>query len=76
MSRRLQITLSERQYAILNDEANRTSVSMAELIRRLVDRALRPDARPQVAGFEVSLGLWKLPDAAVVGRRPGPELRD
>jgi hypothetical protein len=76
LSRRLQITLSEMQFEILNEEANRTGLSMAELLRRLIDRAWRPDARPQVGGFELSLGLWRRPDAAVAARRPGIKLND
>jgi len=39
MSHRLQILLSQEQYAFLNDEADRSSVSMAELIRRAIDTA-------------------------------------
>jgi len=27
------------------------------------------ELRPKVPGFELSLGLWKRPDAAVIGRR-------
>jgi hypothetical protein len=37
MSRRLHITLSEDQYAFLNEEANRSSLSVAELVRRALD---------------------------------------
>jgi hypothetical protein len=74
MTRRLQISLSDRQYDLLNGEANRTGLSMAELLRRLVDRAWTPGRLPKVNGFEVSLGVWKRPDAAVVGRRPGKRL--
>jgi hypothetical protein len=74
MTRRLQISLTDRQYDVLNGEANRTGLSMAELVRRLVDRAWTPGRRPKVNGFEVSVGLWKQPDAAVVGRRPGKPL--
>jgi hypothetical protein len=76
MAHRLQIWLTDRQYDALNDEANRTSLSMAELIRRLVDRALRPNERPHLAGFELSVGMWRRPDAAVAGRRPGIKLGD
>jgi hypothetical protein len=71
MTRRLQISISDRQYQVLNGEANRTGLSMAELIRRLVDRALTPGSRRNLNGFEVSVGVWKRPDAAVAGRRPG-----
>jgi hypothetical protein len=70
MSRRTQVTLTDRQYAFLCDEATRTGLSMAELVRRALDTTFRPYARPKVGGIELSLGLWSRPDAAVVGRRP------
>ena len=76
MTRRLQISLTDRQYDVLNREANRTGLSMAELLRRLVDRAWTPGSRPKVGGFEVSVGVWKKPDAAIAGRRPGIPLAE
>ncbi len=42
MSHRLQITLTDEQYAFLDAEANSSSVSMAELIRRALDTAFGP----------------------------------
>jgi hypothetical protein len=69
MSRRTQITLTDRQHARLLDESHRSGLSLAELVRRAVDRVYRAGARPSVGGFEVSLGVWRNPDAAVVGRR-------
>jgi len=56
------------QYRLLKDEADRSSISMAELIRRAIDKTYRPHVRPRVAGWEVNLGLWRRPDAAVFGR--------
>lgn len=76
MAHRVQIWMTDAQYEVLNAEANRTGVSMAELVRRLIDRAWRPGARPRVSGFELSMGIWKRPDAAVAGRRPGIKLDD
>ena len=76
MTHRLQISITDTQYDVLNTEANRTGLSIAELIRRLVDGKLRPEARPHVQGYELSLALWKRPDAAVAGRRPGIKLED
>jgi hypothetical protein len=70
MSRRTQITLTDRQHDFLQTEAVRTGLSMAELIRRAVDGTYRPNVRPKVAGLELSMGVWSRPDAAVVGRRP------
>jgi len=70
VSRRTQITLTDRQHAFLLGESSRTGLALAELVRRAVDSTYRPEARSRVGGFEVSLGLWKRPDEAVVGRRP------
>ena len=70
MSRRTQIVLTDRQHAFLLDEASRTGLSLAELVRRAVDTTYRPLTRPTAPGFELSFGLWRRPDAAVVGRRP------
>jgi hypothetical protein len=70
MSRRTQITLSDRQHAFLVDESTRTGLSLAELVRRALDSMYRPHARERVRGFEFSLGVWQQPDVAVVGRRP------
>ena len=72
MSRRTQVTLTDRQHAFLVGEAIRTGLSLAELVRRAVDRTYRPEVRPKIGGVEVSLGLWRRPDAAVAGRRPEP----
>jgi hypothetical protein len=69
MSRRTQLTLTDRQHAFLADESWRTGLSMAELIRRAIDGTYRPAARPKTDGFEVSVGWWKRPDAAAIGRR-------
>jgi hypothetical protein len=70
VSRRTQVTLSDRQHAFLLGESDRTGLSLAELVRRAVDLAYRPGVRPSVAGVEVSFGVWRRPDAAVVGRKP------
>jgi hypothetical protein len=69
MSRRTQITLTDRQHAFLVDESMRTDLPLAELVRRAIDTVYRPHQRPQVRGFEVSVGVWTKPDAAVAGRR-------
>jgi hypothetical protein len=73
MSRRTQITFTDRQHAILIDESNRTGLPMAELVRRSIDRTFRPvSRRPLVRGFEVSLSLWRELDAAFAARRVMP----
>jgi hypothetical protein len=69
MSRRTQLTLTDRQHAFLVAEAERTNLSMAELVRRAIDRVYRPAYRPRVPGYELSVGVWRRPDAAVIGRR-------
>jgi hypothetical protein len=69
MSRKTQLTLTDRQHRYLVGESIRTGLSMAELVRRAIDRVYRPELRPKVPGYEVSLGIWKRPDAAVIGRR-------
>jgi hypothetical protein len=72
MSRKTQITLEDEQHALLKAEAAVAGVSMAELIRRSVDRVYRPWVRPTVRGYEVNFGIWRRPDAAVIGRRVRP----
>jgi hypothetical protein len=75
MSRRMQVTLSDRQHAFLIDESLRTDLAMAELIRRAIDKVYRPELRPKVRGYEVSVGLWQRPDAAIIGRRRDRRIR-
>jgi len=62
---RLQITISQSQYTFLNGEAARSSVSMAELIRRAIDTTYAPSG-PQKVHLITHL----------LGRRPGIRLRD
>jgi hypothetical protein len=42
MSKRTQITLTDRQYAFLRAEAEESGLSLSELIRRAVDAWFRP----------------------------------
>jgi hypothetical protein len=72
----MQITLTQQQYETLNTEAWRTGLSIAELVRRAVDGAYRPRARPPRSGVGLSVGLWSRPDAAGAGRRPGIAFRE
>ena len=69
MSRKTQVTLTDRQHAYLIGESIRTGLSMAELVRRAIDKVYRPELRPKIPGYELSLGVWRRPDAAIVGRR-------
>ena len=48
MSRKLQITLEDDQFDLLQELARRTRVSMAEHIRILIDKEHRPGARARV----------------------------
>ena len=69
VSRKTQLTLTDRQHAFLLDEAERTGLSMAELVRRAIDCVYRPRSRPRVRGLELAVSLTSRPDAASVGRR-------
>ncbi len=72
MSRRSHLILTDRQHEFLVHESKRTGLAQAELVRRAIDYTYRPNTRSRVRGFEISLGAWKTPDAAVIGRRAGP----
>ena len=69
MLRRAHVMITERQHAFLSDESARTGLSMCELVRRAIDSTYRPHSRPRLPGYELSVGLWRRPDAAVIGRR-------
>jgi hypothetical protein len=60
MTHRIQITLTDAQYAFLDDEADRTSVSIAELMRRAVETTYGIDIPRRVSLINHTLG-----------RRPG-----
>jgi Ribbon-helix-helix protein, copG family len=60
ISHRIQITLSDAQYAFLDHEADRTSVSIAELMRRAVETTYGIDIPRRVSVINHTLG-----------RRPG-----
>jgi Ribbon-helix-helix protein, copG family len=65
IAHRIQITLSDEQYSFLKAEADRSSVSIAELIRRAIDTAY---------GI---LGLKKVHLIThTLGRRPGIPIDD
>jgi hypothetical protein len=75
MASRFHITLEDHQYRFLTSESERLSVSVAELVRRSIDRTYALDGERKTPGIEVSVGVWRRPDAAVIGRRPGVRLR-
>jgi Ribbon-helix-helix protein, copG family len=60
MAHRIQITLSDEQYSFLNEEADRSSVSIAELVRRAIDTAYG------IVGFRKVQFITH-----TLGRRPG-----
>jgi hypothetical protein len=68
------LILEDRQYRTLTVESERQSVSVAELIRRSIDAAFSLDDRRRVPGVELSVSVWRRPDGAVAGRRPGIRL--
>jgi len=74
MAVRLHILVTDEQRECLEREADRTGLSVAELARRAIDRVYRPALRPRTRGLELSVGVWRAPDAAVAGRRPGIRL--
>ena len=72
MARRIHITLSEEQYAFLDEEADRSSLSIAELVRRALDTTYVLAGPARVTVIEHTLGRR-------VGRsvdRDGPVQRD
>jgi len=72
MRMRTQVLLEPEQYDYLVGESFRTGLSRSELIRRALDETYRPEARRRVRGFDLGIGIWRSPDAAVAGRRLGP----
>ena len=60
MGHKIQITLSDAQYAFLNEEADRSSVSIAELMRRALDT---------VFGLKADRDVIQI--SHVLGRRSG-----
>jgi hypothetical protein len=69
MNMHIHVLVTERQHAFLKNESARTGLSMGELVRRALDKTYHPHVRPAVRGFELSLGLWDRPPAAIAGRR-------
>jgi len=71
MSIDLHVHIAEHQYRWLKTESAVTGLPMAELVRRALDYTYKPEARTRVSGWQASVGWWRRPDAAVVGRRAG-----
>ncbi len=71
MSRELHLHIADRQYEFLKAESELTGLPMAELVRRALDHTYVPWERRNAGGFQASVGWWRRPDAASVGRRAG-----
>ena len=56
MPHRIQITLTDEQYSYLDAEADRSSVSIAELVRRAVDTSYGLSDTRKVLVLEHTLG--------------------
>ena len=56
MSHRFQVVLSDEHYAFLDAEADRSSVSIAELIRRAIDTTYAPSGERRVHVISHELG--------------------
>jgi predicted dithiol-disulfide oxidoreductase (DUF899 family) len=68
IGRKTQVTLRDDQYERLRKERRRTGLSQSALVRRALD-IVYGDGPITVKGVEVSLGIWRSPDAGAVGRR-------
>jgi hypothetical protein len=71
ISRDLHVHIAERQYEFLRAESALTGLPMAELVRRALDHTYFSTARPRLRGWQASVGWWRHPDAAIVGRAAG-----
>jgi hypothetical protein len=72
MSRRIHITISEDTYSFLDEEADRSSVSIAELVRRALDTTYVLAGPGRVTVIEHTLG--RRPGRSV--DHEGPRQRD
>jgi len=70
LSRKLHLTLTDRQYDFLVTESARTGLPMAELVRRAINRTYRPGLVPVVKGYELNVSLFTRPSTKTLGR-PG-----
>jgi hypothetical protein len=56
MTHRIQITLTDAQYSFLDDEADRSSISIAELVRRALDTTYALAEPPRMRVIEHTTG--------------------
>ena len=61
MAHRTQITLDDRQYERLREEAERSGASLAELIRRAIDRTYGAEGtvEDRLRAIDASSGAWR-----------------
>ncbi len=61
MSHRAQVTLTDEQYARLCEEARRTGLSFAELVRRAIEGSFAdgPSTEERLQALHESFGAWK-----------------
>ena len=55
LTRRLQVLIDEGRYARLSAEAARTNLSVGEVVRRALDRALPSTEEERERAFEMTL---------------------
>jgi hypothetical protein len=75
IGRRIQLTLTDEQLEALQYESEVSGLSIAAIVRRALDYVFELNIRQQVLGYEVSVAVWRRPDAAAVGRRLIPRRR-
>jgi hypothetical protein len=75
IGRRFQVTLTDEQLEALDRESKASGLSKAAIIRRAIDYVFSLNLREHVLGYEVSVAIWRRPDAAAVGRRLIPRRR-
>ncbi len=73
MSRRLHLTLTDAQYAYLNTASERTSLSVAELVRRALDEKYPASHTQPREADELTVAVWRHSEPGV-GRRRGLRL--
>ena len=69
MSQRFHITLTDRQFVYLSRASERTSISIAELIRRAVEDKYHPSGDGLRSHSEFTVAVWRRPLDGDRGRR-------
>jgi hypothetical protein len=75
IGRRIQLTLTDEQLEALERESATSGLSIAAIVRRALDYTFELNLREQVLGYELSVAVWRRPDAAAVKRRLIPKRR-